>query len=79
MYADIYKLLPQVFECECSVTTLNQDSLLALGEIYKTYETFNKANTEYPPMKFLDMAFFRESYDKSAVDGDADNENADEE
>lgn len=75
MYSDIYKLLPQVFECERSVTTLNQDSLLALGEIYKTYETeFNKTNTEYPPMKFLDMAFFRESYDKSAVDGDADEE-----
>lgn len=56
---------------------LNKSSLLSLGAFYLKNEKEiedGKRNRKYPPMKFLDMAFFRESYD-----GENDDEVADEE
>ncbi len=52
---------------------LNKNSLLSLGKLYKDYEDIiSKKNKEYPPMKFLDMAFFRESYDGKKDDEETD-------
>ena len=50
-----------------------RNSLLSLGKLYKDNEIVIKSkNKKYPPMKFLDMAFFRESYDGEKDDEDAD-------
>ena len=55
------------------VSDLNQNSLLSLGKLYKDNErVINSKNTNYPPMKFLDMAFFRESYDGKIDDEETD-------
>ena len=55
------------------VSDLTENSLLSLGKLYKDNEDIiNNTNKEYPPMKFLDMAFFRESYDGKKDDEDTD-------
>lgn len=55
------------------VSELSKNSLLSLGKLYKDYEDIiSKKNKEYPPMKFLDMAFFRESYDGKKDDEETD-------
>lgn len=55
------------------ISELSANSLLSLGKLYKDNEkTINTKNTKYPPMKFLDMAFFRESYDGKKDDEETD-------
>ena len=55
------------------VSEPTRNSLLSLGKLYQDNEQLiNAKNKKYPPMKFLDMAFFKESYDGKKDDEDSD-------